>query len=125
MRLPTALFAVVTCVTISVATASADQAVYPVPLTIDSTGTTDVTSQLTNFVAGVPDGSTISFRAGGRYRTEGTLRFPNRHNLTIDGAGATLFATTTGSPGRTHVWFAGGGPVTVRDLDVVGANNAS
>ena len=48
------------------------------------------------FLAGVPDGSTIELRAGGRYRMEQTLVISGRRDLTIRGNGATFVATTPG-----------------------------
>lgn len=62
---------------------------YTVPSTIDSTGTTDVTSALQSFITGVPSGSIISFKAGGTYRlTKGMLI--TRNNLVLEGNNATL-----------------------------------
>src|SRR5438067_7537181 len=82
---------------------------YNVPATIDSTGTTDVTQKLVDFFASVPDGSTIAFPAGGKYRIEGTLPISNRHNLVFDGNGAEFIARTDGSGvppwnGKTTNW---------------------
>ena len=55
------------------------------PSTIDSTGATDVTAELVAFIASVPDGSTISFPAGARYRIEKSLIIEGRHDLTFEG----------------------------------------
>jgi len=107
------------------APAAAAPPTYSVPITIDSTGTTDVTTQLSQFLSSVPDGATVSFRPLGRYRVDGTLLLRSRHNLGLEGNGATVFATTTGAPTRAHMAFSGGGPVSVRDLTIVGANNSS
>jgi hypothetical protein len=52
----------------------------------------------------VPSGREISFRKGGRYRIEGTLFLRNRHNITIDGNGATVFATAPGPPPPSPWW---------------------
>src|SRR4051794_30833598 len=71
----------------TVLSAHAAGAIYAIPVLIDGTGTTDVTSQLQSFLNGVPDGSTIELPAGGRYRVEGTLTLQDRHDLTIEGNG--------------------------------------
>jgi hypothetical protein len=94
-----------------------------VPPTIDSTGVTDVTTQLLQFISATPDGSTIQFRAGGRYRIDGTLDIHDRHDLTFAGNGATLFAGTRGDAHRAQFWFFGGGPIAIHDLTVTGANS--
>src|SRR4051794_35244430 len=95
--------------------ASASERVYNVPVTIDSTGTTDVTDALQNFLRSVPDNSTVAFRPEGRYRSEGTLRLERRNVFTLDGHGATLFATTPGGPKRAHISFVEGSGVSVKN----------
>lgn len=116
--------------------ANAASTVYRVPRRIDATGSRDVTSRLNRFLARVPDGSTIVFRADGRYRVEGTLYLKDRRDLTIDGNGARFFARTDGataSPApapldrlwprhRVHWYFYGGGGIVLRDLVIDGAN---
>jgi hypothetical protein len=64
--------------------------VYTVPSSIDSTGNSDVSSALNSFVRSVPNGSTIVFRSGGSYRLELALKLLDRHDLVLDGNGATL-----------------------------------
>lgn len=108
-----------------------------VPATVDRTGARDVTVALNGFFAGVPDGSTISFPAGARYRIEGTLYLKNRNNLVIDGNGSTFFATTDGAqatpypaynagmywPRNRDQWlFDTSTNIIVRDMIVKGAN---
>lgn len=108
---------------------------FAVPASIDANGSADVTDALTDFFSRVPDGSTIEFPKGAIYRVEGTLLFANRHDLMIEGHGATIVARTDGSgvapptglkPGwprhRAHVMFVGGSNITVRRLTVIGAN---
>jgi parallel beta-helix repeat protein len=74
--------------------------VHQLPTSIDRTGATDVSSAINAFIASVPDGSTIVFPALSRYRIEGAVLIGARHNLVIDGAGATFFATTNGSTAK-------------------------
>jgi hypothetical protein len=100
----------------------AKAATVQVPVTIDRTGTLDVTRDLQAFVDGVPDGSTIEFPAGGRYRIDGGLRFENRNRLVIDGNGSELLASTPGDRNRRHLWFIGGSDLVVREVVVRGAN---
>ena len=110
--------------------------VVPVPGTIDRTGTSDVTGPLNAFFAGLAPGSTVMFPPGGRFRVEGVLLLRNRHDLTIEGNGSTVFARTDGSgvapPGagyragwprrREHWHIRDSTGVTLRNLTVQGAN---
>jgi hypothetical protein len=61
-----------------------------VPDSIDSTGTSDVSAALNTWFASVPDGSTVVFKAGGTYKMKVALQLTNRHNLVLEGNGATL-----------------------------------
>jgi hypothetical protein len=102
---------------------------------IDATGRTDVTDELNAYLEDVPDGSTVSFPAGARYRAEGVVRILDKRNLTIEGNGATIFALTDGSGSeppeefkrlwpraRSHVEVTGGSNIVIRNLVVHGAN---
>lgn len=70
------------------------------PDTIDSTGETDVTAEIRAFLATVPNGCTVRFRPGGRYRVNPGLSGPasDKHDITIDGTGSTL-VTESPEPG--------------------------
>jgi hypothetical protein len=68
----------------------------PVPATVDSTGATNATPALLTFLRSVPDGSTVVFKAGGTYRLDTAFEFALRHNLTLEGNGATLKANGDG-----------------------------
>ena len=94
----------------------------PVPASIDATGRVDVTSSLQRFLASVPSNRDIQFRKGGRYRVEGTLFLRNRKRITIDGNGATVFATIRGKRDRAQWWIKGGTRIVFRNLLVRGAN---
>lgn len=61
-----------------------------VPDSIDSTGASDASAALNTWLATVPDGSTVVFKAGGTYRMNVALQLANRHNLVLEGNGATL-----------------------------------
>ncbi len=110
--------------------------VVPVPSTIDRTGASDVTGPLNAFFAGLAPGTTVMFPSRGRYRVEGVLFLLDRHDLTIEGNGSTVFALTDGSGGappragyrsawprrREHWHIRKSTNVTLRDLTVQGAN---
>ncbi len=93
------------------------------PSTIDATGATNVTSKLQSFIDKVPDGSTIVFKAGGRYRLDEALVLSGRRDLTLDGNGARLNLPTTFSGYSSigiRVEVSTG--TTIRDLTMVGNN---
>lgn len=92
------------------------------PPGIDSSGTADVTAELSSFLADVPDGSTVVFPAGGRYRVDGTLLFEDRRNLTLEGSGSEIFTAIEGGKHRRHFEFVRGADITVRNLTVKGGN---
>ena len=107
-----------------------------VPSSVDATGASDVTEELRSFIASVPNGTTIAFAPGARYRIEGVLLVKGRRNLTFEGNGAEFFATTDGSgvePNdewygrnwprhRAHWVIHGGAGIVLRDIVVRGAN---
>jgi len=95
----------------------------PVPASIDATGTTDASAALVSFVATVPDGSTIVFKAGGVYRMDTGLRFSNRHDLTFDGNGATLKSNGVSACARDCSLFylrEDNTRITIRNFTLVG-----
>ncbi|MEO8692715.1 MAG: right-handed parallel beta-helix repeat-containing protein [Acidimicrobiales bacterium] len=92
------------------------------PTTIDATGSTDVTEKLQAFIDRTPDGSTISFPAGARYRVDGSLLIEARKGLTFEGNGAEFFATTEGDRERRHWWIRNSDGITIRDVVIHGAN---
>lgn len=98
---------------------------YRVPATVDPTGSRDVTAELLAFFASVPDGSTIEFVPGARYRIDGPLRIEERHGLTFEGRGATFVAVTKADRKRRHWWVIGGSDIVFREVNVVGANPAA
>jgi hypothetical protein len=92
-------------------------AVVPAPITIDSTGATDVSVQLLGWLLTLPDGATALLQPEGRYRVDGTI-MPLGRVLTIDGQGATMFSVdrTTGRSMFEPVE----GSLTVRNLTLDG-----
>ena len=102
----------------------------PVPGSIDATGATDVSAALNGWIATVPDGSTILFKAGGTYRLSQGIQIANRHGLTFAGNGATLRSTGSGSDQLASLfvmghqygsyWRFGNTDITVRDFTLLG-----
>ncbi len=96
--------------------------VHNVPAGIDASGGADVTSALNAFIASVPNGSTIAFKANGHYRSEGILSVVGRSNLTFDGNGATIYATSNTSANRRNWNVRGSNGITFEQMTVQGAN---
>lgn len=76
-------------------------ATFTVSGSIDRTGATDVTAALNNWVASIPNGSTIIFPAGATYRMSQGLQIAQRNNLILVGTGCTLLLTT--GAGQTQI----------------------
>ncbi len=109
-----------------VSPASASPPVYLVPSRIDATGTRDVSRELNSFIASVPNGSVIRFRAGGTYRLGEVIRIRGKKHITLGGNGATLKL-------RGPSNFSGAGifveqlseDITIRGLTIVGQHTAA
>jgi hypothetical protein len=69
-------------------------AIY-VPDSIDSSGTTDVASQIESFISNSPDGSIIVFKTGGIYKISHHIQVWGRNGITLEGNGATLKIVNT------------------------------
>ncbi len=93
-----------------------------VPAAIDSTGATDVTGAIQAVLDGAPDGATVRFPAGGKYLLSGTLELTARHDLTLDGGGATLRNSAASGAAKPVIRLTGSDGLTIRDLTLVGAN---
>ncbi|HZJ27134.1 MAG TPA: right-handed parallel beta-helix repeat-containing protein [Acidimicrobiia bacterium] len=102
---------------------------YRPPATISTDCSRDVTAELVDWIAGVPDYSTIEFAAGSCYRVDNTVRLKYRNGLTIEGNGAVFRAFTDGSElgpsaarRRSIFAFWQGSNLTVRGTIAVGVN---
>jgi hypothetical protein len=94
-----------------------------VPASIDSTGVADASAALVSFIATVPDGATVVFKADGVYRMDTGLRFSSRHNLTFEGNGATLKSNGVRACTRDCSLFylsTSNTGITIRDFHLVG-----
>lgn len=117
-----ALAAALALLAIPAAGAGLQNRTQRVPGSIDATGGGDVTDALRDFFASVPNGSTIEFPQGAKYRVDGTIGLVNRRNLTFLGHGATILATTEGDRTRSQWRLVGGSGIVFRNLVVRGAN---
>ena len=95
-----------------------------VPSSIDSSGSSDASAKLASFIAGVPDGSTIVFAAGGTYRLNHGIVLDNRHNLVFEGNGSTLKAAGSGSAVTDSPFDLDKGDtgITIQDFTLLGDN---
>lgn len=101
-----------------------------VPATIPADCSRDVTVPILNWIASVPDGTTLNFTPNGCYRVDGVLVILKRNHLVIDGHHATFRAFTDGSelvnPARIRtrsMWtLVKSNDITLRNTVVVGAN---
>ena len=96
-----------------------------VPDSVDATGSKDVSTALQSFINGVPDGSTVSFKAGGTYRLGKTIRISGRRDLTLEGNGARLNLTgTSGNQDSIGIQVRDGSVgTTIRNFTMVGNNS--
>lgn len=99
---------------------------------VDSTGASDVSAAMAAFLAGVPNGSTIELRPGGRYRMDQTFLIARRSSLNVLGNGATFFFSTAGdrstdaaikaTRARPNVRVLDSTSISISNLNVIGAN---
>jgi len=100
---------------------------YALPASIDATGRTDVSSALIRFIASVPDGSIISFPAGGVFGITKAISFGSgsRHNLVFDGNGATImYISNAGQTEDYSIWYdtGGGANLTFENFTLIGSS---
>ncbi len=96
---------------------------YNVPASIDATGSTDASAALNAWTETVPDGSTISFPAGGTFRLDQGLLLAGRNNIVLVGNGAELRIEGAGDDeAATAFLLRGSNHVAISDFAVVGNN---
>jgi hypothetical protein len=102
--------------------AVAPRPVVRVPASIDATGATDVTVALQAFFDAVPDGSTVQMTADAVYWVDGTLRLTGRHDIDLEGAGATIEARTIVDTNRRNISLRNSTWIRIANLTIRGAN---
>ena len=95
------------------------------PASIDATGSKDVSAALQQFVWDVPNGSTIKFKAGGRYKLGEAIRISDKRGLTFAGNGATLKLVGPGLVRGSALLVQNSRNTTIRDLTIVGNHAAA
>ena len=74
-----------------------------------------MTPALQAVVDRAPDGATIRFPPGARYRLGETLHLDGRHDLALDGRGTTFQAGPGDGPGQPVIVLVGSSRITLRD----------
>jgi hypothetical protein len=93
-----------------------------VPKSIEADCSVSVDDKVMTWLATVPDGSRVNFRAGRCYGQDGTITLTDRNGLVIDGRGSEFRALTLGGSHRANWRFVGGSDLTVRNMAVRGSN---
>lgn len=92
-----------------------------VPSSIASNCSTDVTKAISNWVAKVPDGSTLNFGTNKCYKIDGTLEFTGRNGLVWNGNGSTFQTTQPPTDQRAMFRWIGSSNITMRNLRIDGS----
>jgi len=77
---------------------------------------------LRRLVSSARDGRTIALAANACYRVDTTLVINGLHNVTIDGHGATLRASTQGTRNRAFWKIRAASNITLRNMRLIGVN---
>jgi hypothetical protein len=94
-----------------------------VPSSIAADCSRSIETELNSFIAGVPDGSTIQFPAGGCYRQDRRIEVKDKRNLVIDGNGSKFTTTSNGTITKSvdPNWLVlRGFSITIKNMTVVG-----
>jgi hypothetical protein len=89
-----------------------------VPASVPAGCSSDATQAISDWIASVPDNSTLRFAAGGCYRIEGTVELRAR-DLAIDGNGSTFESRSAPTPHRA-LWRASDSTVRFRNMSIDG-----
>ena len=118
-----ARLALATLATMLAIASSADAATVPASITADCS--TNVQTQLSNWINAQPDGSTIEFPANGCYAQNDRIEVRDKRDLTIDGNGSTFrsSASNDGCQNRPNWLVLRGVNVTLQDVKIVGNFN--
>ncbi|MGO9179912.1 MAG: right-handed parallel beta-helix repeat-containing protein [Candidatus Limnocylindrales bacterium] len=90
------------------------------PSSINATGSSDASAALNSFISTVPNGSVVSFPAGGTFLLNSPLDAEGS-NLVFEGNGATL-KSSGGYAYTSSLFIATGADITIRDFSLVGAS---
>jgi hypothetical protein len=103
---------------------ASSQSEYMVPTSIPADGSRAVENDIMQFLANVPDGSTVRFQPNGVYGQNLTIVVTDRKNLIIDGNGSTfkkLLPTDASRVNNANWRIVGGDGVTIQNMVVYGA----
>lgn len=81
---------------------------------------TDVTTELNELIASVPDGSTVTFAPKACHRIDGTISIVDKQAFTLAGGGVRFEALIQGEDDRKHFDVEGGEDFVATDLTLVG-----
>jgi hypothetical protein len=96
-------------------------AVYQVPASVAADCSVDVTPALLGWFSSVPNGSVLSFGAGGCYRIEGTLELRGRSGLDFEGNGAT-FRSFNAPDDQRAIWrLVDSSGIVFNNLTIIGS----
>ena len=94
---------------------------YPVPSSIPSDCSVDVTAPILRWIDSVPNDSILSFAHSACYRIEGTLELRSRHDLIIDGNGATFRSFDAPDDQRALWRLLDSSAIELRDMAIQGS----
>lgn len=99
---------------------ASDKLAPPVP----SDCSQDVTADFNKWLDTLDDGVTITLKPGSCYLSSGTIKFKDKHDITIIGKGATIKASGNAplKANRAQLLFDLGGGFKMRDLTLQGSN---
>lgn len=119
----------------SAAALEAEQ-IVPVPSSLPADASRDVTDELNEFFAKLPNGAQVRFPDDARYRIDGTLLIKNKQEITVDGNGVVFRAIDRGEDhaksenyagwkqtrNRAHIRIQGGKQIAIKDVEIHGAH---
>jgi hypothetical protein len=116
--------------------ATEPETIVAVPHSIPADLSRDATAELNRFFAALPDGATVRFPRGARYRVDGTLVLDGKEDITIDGNSVLFRAFDPGEDhaknenyagwrrtrNRAHIRISDCRNVLVRNVEIHGAH---
>ena len=110
------------CIVSAMLVAPAAAQAVTVPASIPSDCSVNVNQQLSDFIASVPDGSTIDFPTNGCYAQNARIEVRDKSNITIDAHGSTFrsSAENSGCTNQPNWMILRGQGVTLKNAKIVG-----